>query len=144
MPPRTPIGNVRHRQGFLLLEATLTTVVIAVGLVFISRGMGASLKALSALQQYDRLLRLAESQLNVLQGQGQAGVPVVAPHGTFEGANQDIEWELAVENVQSKEIPQAMWPALCEVTVSVHPVHTPTPVVRLATLWPNPGPDPCH
>ena len=144
MPPRMPIRNVRHRQGVLLLEATLTTVVIAVGLVFISRGMGASLKALSALQQYDRLLRLAESQLNVLQGQAQAGASVVAPRGTFEGADQDIEWELALENVQSNEIPQAMWPAVCEATVSVHPAHTPAPVVRLAMLWEHPGPDPCH
>lgn len=115
----------------------MTAAVIAVGLVFISRGMGTSLKTLSSLQQYDRLVRLAESQLNELSGQAQAGIVTPLKEGTFDGADQDVAWELAVEGVTSKEIPPAMGLVLCEITVSVHPAQAATPLIRLATIWPK-------
>lgn len=124
------------QRAFLLLEATVTAAVIAVGLVFISRGMGTSLKTLSSLQRYDRLLRLAESELNELSAQAQAGI-AMPREGTLDGADHDVTWELAVEGVTSKEIPPAIGSVVCDVTLSVHPAQAATPLVRLATIWPK-------
>ena len=51
------------RRGLLLVEAVLAAVVIAVGLVFISRGLAGQLRALRTVEEYDTLLSLGHGKL---------------------------------------------------------------------------------
>src|SRR3990167_686485 len=76
-----------NNRGFLLVEATLTAVVIGVGLVFISRGLATNVKQLSTLQQYDRLLQLADTTLTELETQAQQAPPLTARAGEYESPN---------------------------------------------------------
>lgn len=55
------------RQGLLLVEAVLAATVMAVGLVFISRGLASQLRALSAAETYDILAALAGGKLRELE-----------------------------------------------------------------------------
>ena len=52
----------RHCRGFLLLEAILSAVVIATGLVLISRSLSSQLNALHVMDQYEELLPHAQRQ----------------------------------------------------------------------------------
>jgi hypothetical protein len=52
-----------NKKAFLLIEASLSAVVIAVGLIFISRGISNSLYSLSRIRETDAAIRVAESAL---------------------------------------------------------------------------------
>lgn len=134
---RRPAKSRSRQRAFLLVEATLTAVVIAVGLVFISRGVSTSLKALARIQQYERLLRLAESVLSELETQAQQGQPISHhEEGTFEKPNADYRWHVAVNAFQlpTGDIPPD---AFRPVTLTIRQIGASTPVVRLHTIWPS-------
>ena len=64
MARREARGSAR---GLLLVEAILSAVAIAVGLVVISRGLASPLRALQAIEGYDALLAPAHSALIELE-----------------------------------------------------------------------------
>ena len=125
-----------HREAFLLVEAIMTIVVIAVGLVFITQGLGGSLKALAALTRYDRLLRLAESQLDQLQAEVQQFHLLASREGEFETPDQDYRWSVSLAPVQSEDMPESTAAVMCSVTVTVSHAADPSPAVRIQSLWP--------
>ena len=62
-------------RGFLLMEAILSAVVIATGLVMISRALSHQLGAIRAVEQYDGLLPLAQRKLAEWEMQRLRGGP---------------------------------------------------------------------
>lgn len=133
MAPPVTSRFAKADRGFLLVEATLTAVVIGVGLVFISRGLATNVKQLSTLQQYDRLLQLAESTLAELEAQAQQAPPLTARVGEYESPNDAYQWALEahvldVEGLEPQTVEQ--------VSVTVSRRDGRPPVVRLRTVWP--------
>ena len=127
----------RSWQGFLLVEAVLSAVVIAVGLIFISRGMGSQLRALQALEARDTLLALAQEKFAEVEGHrlsgdarpGQAG-------GIFEPPADGYTWTFRASPRQDL-LDQAGAPTASDVTLTVASQAHPASSVRLATIWPN-------
>ena len=80
------------RSGLLLVEAVLSAVVIATGLVFISRGLASQLGALRAVEEDDRLLSLAHRKLLEWEAKRLSGTPPVQEpaEGTFEDAGDGV------------------------------------------------------
>lgn len=129
-----PLLRRRTPQGFLLVEATLTIVVIAVSLVLISRGVSGSLKALATLQYDDRMLRLAESTLLEMETTAQQG-PVTLPlNGTLNPPDQAYQWTLTA--LPTVLAPEELSGTLRSMTLTVHRGTASAPVVRLNTVWP--------
>ncbi len=87
-------GRRASQQGLLLVEAVLSAVVIAVGLVFISRSLGGQLRALSTVEAYDTLLLLAQSKLAELEGWGlkQQPIPSQQLRGSFGEPYGGYRW----------------------------------------------------
>ena len=82
-------------RGLLLVEAVLSAVVIATGLIFISRGLSGQLKALRTTEAYDVLLSLASGKLLELEGDRLARPSRGAPmDGTFPDPYADYHWGL--------------------------------------------------
>jgi len=121
-------------EAFLLVEATLTVVVIAVGLVFISRGMSGSLKALSTLQHTHRLLVLAESTRSELETIAQQAPGSISLNGSFDPPNDQYQWTMQQVPAQweSSDLGAGMW----SVMLTVSRANGTPPRVRLHTIWP--------
>ncbi|MBI3312401.1 MAG: hypothetical protein HYZ88_02630 [Candidatus Omnitrophica bacterium] len=125
----------------MLVEATLTAVIIAVGLVLISRGIGGSLNALARLQAYDHLLQLAESKLSDLEIEAQQFHALAQRSGTFDAPDaavpagmQGDQWTLEIRRVQIADLPPD---AVNRVTLTVRSSNAKSPTVTLATFWPS-------
>ena len=56
------------QRGFLLVEAILSAIVIAVGVAAIGRGLSSQLTTLRSLQNYDVAADGAQSKLTTLEG----------------------------------------------------------------------------
>jgi hypothetical protein len=110
--------------------------VLAVGLVFIARGLGNSLKALSALERSETLRHLAESQFAELEIHAQQGQPL-ARTGSCASPRAACRWTLQDADAQSPDIPEALRPSVRLVTLTVTSEPPATPEVRLYTLWPS-------
>ena len=122
------------QQGLLLVEAVLSAVVIAVGLVFISRGLGGQLRALSTVEAYDTLLPLAQSKLAELEGWGlkQQPIPSQQLRGEFGEPSRGYRWE-----VQTLPRPVvAGTPPLTDVTLTVQSGAEHSRAVTLSAVWP--------
>ena len=119
------------RHAFLLVEATLAAAVIAVGLVFISRGISGSLKALTIIQQDDQLLHAAESTLNLLE----THLPRFHTLPISDERELGYRWHVSIQPVPA---PAEITPgAFRAVTLTVSPAKTPTPTISLHTIWPS-------
>ena len=130
-----PRQLVRGARGFLLVEAVLATLVIAVGLVFISRGISGSLNALSMLRQRTLLLRLAESTLTELKTEAQQ-IPTASPReGDFGEPNSGYRWALTIRPLQGSPADVSA-EAFRAVSLTVSRIDQPTALIRLHALWP--------
>lgn len=119
--------------GVLLVEATISAVVIAVGLAMISRGLSSQLTALRRIEEAETLLSLARATLLELEGERSAGrVPSGAREGTFQEPTSMYRWTIAVRPQEAAE--GAMW---SEVTVSVQRHDRPSARVQLFAVWPT-------
>ena len=122
------------RRGLLLVEALLSAVVIAVGLVFISRGLSGHLKALRTLEERDTLLALTRSQLLQLESErffGQRGDSA----GDFEAPVAGYRWALAA-TPRADLTDQAGAPLATEVILTVERSGPPASALRLQSVWP--------
>lgn len=122
-------------QGLLLVEAVLSAVVIAVGLVFISRGLGGQLRSLEVVEAYDRLLPLAQSKLSELEGWGlkQQTIPQAEWEGEFEEPDAGCLWQLKA----SARAVVADSPELSNATLTVYFKSSPARKVTLEAVWPS-------
>jgi len=123
----------------------LSAVVIAVGLVFISRGLSNQLSALRAQEEYETLVSLARRALIQFEAlQTVARPPTAAPlellprTGTFEEPYEDYQWEFSTRLMDEPAMGVGSDdPLPTQVTVAVRRNEGPSPVVRLTAIWPT-------
>jgi hypothetical protein len=111
MPRRAGSSSQR---GLLLVEAVLSAVVIAVGLVFISRSLTSQLKALRTMEEHEVLLSLAHGKLGELEAERLADLPPT--HGRPEGS---FEWMVDAALRGDLEADADGRPLFSEVTLTV-------------------------
>ena len=86
------------RQGFLLVEAVLAAVVIAVGLVFISRGLSSQLKAVQTIDEQHTLAALVQETLLGLESRMAAGETLALQmEGGFDAPYDSYRWSATIQ-----------------------------------------------
>ncbi len=123
------------QQGFLLVEAVLSAVVIAVGLTFVSRGLSNQLRALQTVGEYDTLLSLARGKLLELEGARLFRTPSseARREGVFQEPYQAYRWTVTatLRKEENGETPTS------SVVLTVQRSHGPSFLVRLSAIWPT-------
>ena len=131
---KRPVACV-SQQGVLLVEAVLSAVVIAVGLVFIARGLSSPLHALRTVEEYDVLLSLAHGKLLELEAERALTPPLAAePAGIFQPPHQAYRWTLSADPHEGWTDRDGM-PVASDVTLTVQRIYPPAPAVTLRTVW---------
>jgi hypothetical protein len=109
-------------------------VVIATGLVAISRGLSNQLHASRMIDERQRMLLLAESVLAEQQCQLFSGIPVAAGQPTvFPQPDEAYQWVMhaqALEGTGDEELP------LCRLDATITREDGRGQQVRLWTVWP--------
>ena len=121
--------------GFLLVEAVFSAVLIAVGLVFINRGLSGQLQAVRTVEDYETLLSLAQSKLAELESARlfNRAIPPDA-NGLFGVPYQNYRWTIrAVPREDLKN--DADQPIAAEVTITVQRAAERSSVVSLSAIW---------
>ncbi len=121
----------RQSRGLLLIEAILAAVVIAVGLVFVSRGLSSQLEALRTVEDYDTLMTLARSRLLTLEAERTAGR--VTGHlnaSEFDAPYQHYHWAITTQSLGADTLYR-------EVILTVRRSDGPSSVVQLSEVWPT-------
>jgi hypothetical protein len=122
------------QRGLLLVEAVISAVIIAVGLVSITRGLSSQLKALQSVGDYAVMTRLAHGMLTEVERSVQAGQPPQrARAGTFEPPDAVYEWSLEarVPEDQTTAVPVTV------VTLSVRRADRSSGAVSVRAVWPS-------
>ena len=123
-------------RGLLLAEALLCAVIIAAGLVAISRGLSGQLHAIGVLQQREQLLGLArsamaEQEMRLLSGLG----PTVGPGPiAFEAPDDSFGWTASAALVQG--LPEDE-PSLAHVKVRAQRLDGTGPSAEFEAVWPG-------
>ena len=134
------------QRGLLLVEAGLCAVVIAVGLVFISRGLANQLKALRTVDEYETLLSLAHGKLSELEAQRLAGIPQPPgrPEGSFEMADEasstsEYQWSVAAVRREDLDVDKEGRPIFSHITLTVRREGDDrrSSAVSLSAIWPT-------
>jgi hypothetical protein len=124
------------RQGFLLVEAALSAVVIAVGLVLVSQALSSPLQALRTIGEREAMLSLANEQLLELEVRAAAGEPMpVDAQGSFEERGGG-EWRLRIRPMAAS-VDADGTAEITEATLTVQRPGTHAPTVSLSGLWPS-------
>ena len=137
------------QRGLLLVEAVLSAIVIAVGLVFISRGLGSQLRAIHTVEEYETLLSLAHGKLAEFETQRlvQPTQPM-SVEGTFDEPYQAYRWTLSAtpRDGDTEWKDTVGTPLTSDVTLTVEqtgdasttqPGRQAPPMVRLRAVWPS-------
>ena len=127
-------------QGLLLIEAVLAAVVIATGLVFISRGLSGQLRALRTTEEYDVLRSLANGKLVELEGDRLARASRSAPtDGMFPDPYADYHWALRATPRQGKADlkDKDNVPLTSDIALTVTRQRAPSSSVTLRAIWPT-------
>ena len=115
----SPMGGER---AFLLVEAALTSVVLTVGAVSLSRGVGQMVQHLARLQRQDELMMTAAGILRALEMEALAEGRATRQSGAGGSGNEEYQWAVRYGPV-------------VELTVTRrHPPHLQT---MLTTCWPR-------
>ena len=125
------------QRGLLLVEAVLSAVIIATGLVLITRGLGSQLKALRSIEEHETLISLAQGKLLELEGKRLLAQPLSAGDqtGTFEDSYGAYRW--TIESAVREEPKDAQGHPLADaVTIIVQRADAPSATVKLSALWP--------
>jgi len=116
------------------VEAGLSAVVIAVGLVFITRALGSQLKALQRVEEYAVLTDLAQHALRTMDVDVQAGKPSRGPQdGSFDEPYQAYQWALSATALDDRDLPFEM----SRVTLSVQRTDRPASTFSVHAIWPT-------
>jgi hypothetical protein len=123
------------RRGLLLVEASLSAAVIAVGLVLVSRSLAGPLRALRTIEEREALLSLARERLIELDARAASGGPLPAEtQGTFEPPDDAYAWNLRTHPAAETTGADGE-PAVTEVLVSVKRLSGGSSAVSLSGLW---------
>ena len=132
MPSR---ATSRSSPGFLLVEAIVSAVVIAVALAFISRGLSSQLRVLGRLEQYQTVLALAHGKLLELEGVLLPGGSLeTGLRGTFEDPHDAYQWEITTDPRQDL-LGEDDVPLASDVTLTVTHAQLPASSIRLGAVW---------
>src|SRR3989338_101607 len=129
-----PPARSRLPRGFLLVEAVLAAVVIAVGLVFVRRGFSSHVRALRAAEEYDTLTALARGKLLELEASRifEPDTSSAEGAGVFEAPGAAYEWRV-VATLREED----GQPPTSRLELSVRRATPPRHQVRLFTVWPT-------
>lgn len=126
-------GTSSWRRGLLLVEAGLAAVAIAVGLVFLTRGLSSQLRAIRRLQEQSSLQAAARNLLVEQEGArvfGRRGSQETA--GTVEGDAGTYAWAMTTAPCEALRNPLAT-----EVTLALQPpTGQPGPSIGFRSIWP--------
>jgi hypothetical protein len=112
----------------------LSAVVIAAGLVFVTRGLGGQLRALDSVRSYDILSALAHDQLGALEARVLSGTeaPVLPSQGGFEEPYQAYRWSV---DAAARE-PDETGMVLSDVALTVSEGGEGARSLTIAAVWP--------
>jgi len=132
------------QQGLLLVEAVLSAVVIAVGLVFVSRSLSSELGAVRSLETSETMLALARNQLLELEAERVPGPPPaeepssgVLTASEASGADSTYRWAVTASQREDLDRGHDGRPLFCDVTLDIrrddprHPASS-----SLTAIWP--------
>ena len=132
----------RSQRGLLLLEAVLSALVIAVGLVVITRGLSGQLRALRTLEESDVICALAQSKLIELE----AEVRNKRPPRQVRDASFDppygeqaagYRWSARATPLETLESPSPETVQLSQVTVTIQRRDGSPALFTLHAVWPK-------
>ena len=122
-------------KGLLLVEAVLSAVIIATGLIFVTRGLSTPLRALQAMGQQGVGRSLAQRKLLELELTRLLDRPVPADReGTFPTPDEGYRWKIAVKSNELEEL-QEVAISLSEVSVTVQRIDEPSESARFSSVW---------
>ena len=124
------------RRGLLLVEAVLSAVVIAVGLVFISRTLGEQLGAIHRLEVSDVRLALVRSKLLEWESLRLAGLLLPERRGAFPGPFADYQW-VGGTTPRADVTKEDGTVAAVDVSVTIERAEQPGSSLTLTTIWPS-------
>ena len=119
----------------LLVEAVISAVAIATGLVFVSRSLSGQLRALKRVEESATLVALAEAKLREVEAACPLqAVPAPPPQlvGNFAEPFEAYEWELTTASMADQRADEM---PLSTVTVAVRRAGTGTAALRLSMPW---------
>ena len=132
------------RRGLLLLDAVLSATVIAVGLVFITRGLAGQLRTLRTLEETEMIAALGQSKLVELEAGVRLDpqrVPQQITDASFEALYGEgtaaYRWSVHAVPVETSESPSLETVAVSQITLTIQrPTKGPI-VFTLHALWPK-------
>ncbi|MBI2093739.1 MAG: hypothetical protein HYT88_03340 [Candidatus Omnitrophica bacterium] len=130
-------AKLHSTQGLLLVEAVLSAVVIAVGLVFIGRSFSSQLRAISTIEEYEMLLELARGKLLELETKRVARpIPSEESYsGNFPAPHEAYGWEVSAQLREDlADEAGEVWAG--EVTLLVQRLQGNSKQIRLQSIWP--------
>ena len=128
-------ARLGSRRGLLLLEAVLSAVVIAVGLVFINRALGGQLGALRRIEEADATLALARGTLLEWESLRLAGLPPADREGAFDDPFAGYRWRLSTE--PRADVTKADGTvAAADAAMTVERERPPASSTTLTAVWP--------
>jgi hypothetical protein len=111
----------------------LSAVVIAVGLVFVSRALASEVKALRTVEEAAVVAWLAQNLMRELEGQVQDGrAPSRARSGTFDAPNTGYQWALSAAPISAG----GEEPSRGVVTLVIRRTGTQANVTAMRAVWP--------
>ena len=123
----------RSQRGLLLVEAILSAIIVAVGLVFVSRALSSELKALQVVEESAAVSSVASNMLRELDGLVQIGqAPATKREGTFDSPNAGYRWVLSAGPLDTGE-PE---PRYGIVRLTIRRVRDDAVVTMMRALWP--------
>ena len=126
------------QQGFLLVEAVLSAIVITVGLVVISRGLSNQLKALRTMDEYDTLLSLAHERLLELEAERLWGPPPTHERadGLFKAPYESYHWMVKATVREDLKDTEGN-PIASDVLLTIQREDHASSSLRLRAVWPS-------
>ncbi len=123
----------RSQRGFLLVEAALSAIVVAVGLVFVSRALSSELKALQVVEESSTVSPLADATLRAMSSLVQSGrTPGAKRDGAFESPNAGYRWSMSAQPLEAGDAP----PRYGMITLTIRRVRDEALVSSTRALWP--------
>ncbi len=123
----------RSQRGLLLVEAILSAIIVAVGLVFVSRALSSEVNALHVVEESATVFPLADATLRAMNGVVQSGrAPGTKRDGTFDPPNAGYRW---IASAQPLETGDAQ-PRYGMVTLTIRRVRDDAIMTFVRALWP--------
>ncbi|MFH1621946.1 MAG: type II secretion system protein [Candidatus Omnitrophota bacterium] len=95
---------MKKNRAFILFEVTLTIAILSLGLVFIVRSIGASMKVAKASYNYNKAMNLAYEKLIDLELKSQTeGLEIFSDQGSFL-SNENFSWKYVVVHLSDENL----------------------------------------